>query len=235
MYRPEVDTLPPVAPSATLQTTARSVLPVTVPVNWKVPHESTVRVIGEMVMASGAVTVTVATSRLVESDALVATTWQVPAVEGAVYTPPVETLPQTEPSCTDQLTAELPRLVTAAVKVTVPPAVTLVLLGEITTDPAGGAVTVTDATPENLGRSVAHGPDVVAPGRGRRGVQPVLVDRSPARLVDLPGHGHVGAPADRSGELRRLAGGEVDRAGIDGHRDGLARGDAGGVDLRGTR
>ncbi len=77
-------------------------------------------------MAVGAaVTVTVAEALSVLSATLVAMTWKVPALDGAVYRPDPLMVPPAAPSCTDQLTAvDWPPLipVTEAVKFTVPPA-----------------------------------------------------------------------------------------------------------------
>src|SRR5689334_6853457 len=52
----------------------------------------------------GATTETVAEPDLLGSAALVATTWKVPAVPGAVYLPVASTVPPLLPSCTDQVT-----------------------------------------------------------------------------------------------------------------------------------
>ena len=55
------------------------------------------------------------------------------------------TLPQPLASWTRQVTAVLEALVTVAEKVAVPPAATVLVVGLIATDTAGGALTVTVA------------------------------------------------------------------------------------------
>ena len=81
--------LPPAAPSCTDQVTAPDcplTVPVTVAVKDMVPPGLTEALAGdtETLITGGAVTVTVATADRVGSATLVATTWKVPAVPGAV-------------------------------------------------------------------------------------------------------------------------------------------------------
>jgi hypothetical protein len=59
----------------------------------------------ETVMFGAGVTVTAAVALLDGSATLVATTWNVPAVPGAVYLPEPSMLPPLAPSSTDQLTS----------------------------------------------------------------------------------------------------------------------------------
>ena len=95
----------------------------------------------------GAVTVTVATAAFVVSAKLVATTWYVPAVAGAVYAPALVTMPPAAPSWTDQFTAWFVVLATVAVNEAEPPAVTVAAEGfTLTVMTGAGAVTVTVAT-----------------------------------------------------------------------------------------
>jgi len=94
------------------------------------------------------VTVTVAEPLSVLSATLVATTWKVPALAGAVYVPAPLMLPPAAPSWIDQLTAvDWPPLVpvTEAVKLTVPPAGVEAEPGATETVMSGAAVTVTVA------------------------------------------------------------------------------------------
>jgi hypothetical protein len=139
---------PPAAPSWTLHVTALFVVLATAAVNVRELHELVAAgdgVTDTLIGAGGAVTVTVAVARRVVSAWLVATTLQVPAAAGAVYTPAWVIVPQEVPP-TDQVTALLVVLVTVAVKVIVPPAATDGVVGAIDTAMAGGgAVTVTVA------------------------------------------------------------------------------------------
>jgi hypothetical protein len=80
VYSPLDETLPPVADHVT----AVLVEPVTVAVNCCVPFVRIDAEVGEIVTATGALTVTVADADLVVSAALVAFTVYVPAVAGAV-------------------------------------------------------------------------------------------------------------------------------------------------------
>jgi hypothetical protein len=88
----------------------------------------------------------VAVSLFDGSAALVATTWQVLAVDGAVYTPPCVTEPQPLASTIDQVTASLVVPATLAVNGTEPPTVTEVVCGETMTRMVGVVVTVTVAS-----------------------------------------------------------------------------------------
>src|SRR5882672_6073990 len=94
------------------------------------------------------VTLTVAVPLLVGFAMLVATTWYVPDVAGAVYPPEELTVPPAAPSCTDQVTAvDWPAVVpaTTAVNERVPPGVVSVACGETATDTPPPAATVTVA------------------------------------------------------------------------------------------
>lgn len=95
--------------------------------------------IGNLVVGSGAVTVTAAVALLVVSATLVALTWYVPAVEGAVYKPD-EAMEPPPASITVQVTAVLLAPVTVAVKVVLPPVNTVVDAGSMDM-PAGVTVT----------------------------------------------------------------------------------------------
>jgi hypothetical protein len=86
------------------------------------------------------VTVTVAVALFVESAALVATTWQVVADPGAVYTPPCVTDPQPEDSWIDQVTAVFDVPATDAMKVAVPRVATEVVWGATLTETADAPV-----------------------------------------------------------------------------------------------
>jgi hypothetical protein len=99
------------------------------------------------VTTGGAVTVTVAVSLFDGSALLVATTWQVRAVAGAVYTPACVTEPQPEVSRTDQVTAVSEVPVTVAPKVSDPPVETEAVRGAMVTATTGAGVTVTTAIP----------------------------------------------------------------------------------------
>jgi hypothetical protein len=91
-------------------------------------------------------TVTVAVDFAVVSATLVPMTWYVPAVEGAVYVPPLVIVPPALPSCTDHVTPWFELLLTVAEKVRVAPAAIDALEGVTDTATGGGAVTVTVAT-----------------------------------------------------------------------------------------
>ena len=98
-----------------------------------------------------AVTVTVDVARWVVSARLVATTWQTPAVPGAVYTPLDEIVPQPEVSWTTQLTVVSEAPVTEALKVSDPPGAMEVEEGEMLTPTLGVNTTDTVATPWTAG------------------------------------------------------------------------------------
>jgi hypothetical protein len=103
----------------------------------------------ETVITGVAVTWTTATAFLVESATLVAITWKVPVVVGAVYRPEASIAPPAAPSCTDQVTVvDCPGAapVTVAVKLSPPPGVVDALAGMIATTMFGTAVTSTVAT-----------------------------------------------------------------------------------------
>lgn len=91
VYKPADDTVPPVCAQVTA-----AVVPVTVAVNCRVPPGASVADVGEMVTETigTAVTVTVAVADFVLSARLVTVTVQVPGVDGAVYNPVRETVPQ---------------------------------------------------------------------------------------------------------------------------------------------
>src|SRR5512138_1149211 len=114
--------LPPSAPSCTDQLTAvdwPGSVPVTTAVNAIVPPGDVCATAGEMATAiAGRVTVTVALPDLVGSAALVAMTWNVPAIKGALYLPVASTLPPPL-SWTDQVTRVSLVFETVAVKVCV--------------------------------------------------------------------------------------------------------------------
>jgi hypothetical protein len=99
-------------------------------------------------------TLTVELSDRDGSATVVATTWNVPVPDGAVYRPPESMLPPAAPSCTDQVTAvdwPLTVPVTVAVKDIVPPGLTEALPGETETAITAEAVTVTVAVAEREG------------------------------------------------------------------------------------
>lgn len=143
VYTPAVEIVPPAAPSCTLQVTDLSVAPVTLAVNAIVVHASPAAGEGVTLTATGggaAVTVTVAVSERAPSARLVATTVQVAATAGAVYTPAVVIVPQPAPG-TDQVTEVSAAFVTVAVNATVPPAATDAVRGETATATGGGGAT----------------------------------------------------------------------------------------------
>ncbi|HQR30206.1 MAG TPA: hypothetical protein PLL32_07335 [Anaeromyxobacteraceae bacterium] len=119
--------------------------------DWLFPGWS-VTLFGLTVTATcvGAVTVIVAEALLVESATEVATTWKVPAPDGAVYAPADVTEPPDAPSRTDQVTRVTALPVTAAVNV-------LLVSGAIC---AAGGVTVT--TVEVAAPPGSDGPLLVA-------------------------------------------------------------------------
>jgi hypothetical protein len=128
--------------------------PVTVAAKARVLQASTAPGEGvtEMVTGGGgAVTVTVAVSLRVGSSTLLATTWHVAAVAGAVYTPAALTDPQPEASETDQVTAGFAAPATAAVKETVPPVETVAERGLTDTVTGALGVTVTTTTARFVG------------------------------------------------------------------------------------
>ncbi|HEY5055179.1 MAG TPA: hypothetical protein VII58_03415 [Acidobacteriaceae bacterium] len=96
---------------------------------------------GEMVMhrdgAVHGVTETVASASTLGSAALVAITWNVPTVLGAVYTPELAIDPPDAPSPTDHVTAELVVPFTLATKESDPRCATVTTDGEIATDTEG--------------------------------------------------------------------------------------------------
>jgi hypothetical protein len=99
---------------------------------------------GEMVMV---ITATDAPALLVGSATLVAVTVCPPAVDGAVYNPPVLTVPTVlfppfTPS-TDQVTAVFVVPVTVAVNCCVPPSATIAVVGEMVTVIVGGGGVIT--------------------------------------------------------------------------------------------
>jgi hypothetical protein len=110
---------------------------------------------GEIATATpGAETATIATSDLVGSATLVATTWKVPAVPGAVYVPVEFTVPPLA-SCTDHVTevawvAAAP--VTAAVNPIDPLGTTEGLWGLTVTDKPAGPCPL-QATKSTAGRT----------------------------------------------------------------------------------
>jgi hypothetical protein len=106
-----------------------------------VDHESVVGVgVG---VGLGALTVTAAVALFVGSAWLVAITWYVPAVDGAVYTPALVTEPPA-PSRTLHVTAWFALFATEAVNATVAPVETEAVIG-LTLTATGGADTVTVA------------------------------------------------------------------------------------------
>src|SRR5262249_29078975 len=115
-------------------------------------------------------TVTVAEALWLLSATLVAMTWKVPALAGAVYTPEPLMVPPGAPSWTDQLTAvdwPPPVPVTEAVKFTMPPVEVEAEPGAMETVMFGAALTLTVAVAlfEGSARLVAA-VGVVAGGSG---------------------------------------------------------------------
>ena len=106
VYRPPVETVPPVAD----QVTAVLLVPVTVAVNCCVPPVSSEADVG-LIPTETSATFMVAEADFVGSAALVAVTVNVPTVLGAVYSPLVETAPPVA----DQVTAVLLVPLTVAV------------------------------------------------------------------------------------------------------------------------
>src|SRR4051812_22601857 len=96
--------VPAAAPSCSDQVTAVFVSPVTDAENVCAAPGAMVATLGEIVTV-GPATATVALPDLELSATLVATTWKVPGVPGAVYVPLELTVPPAGPSCTDQVTA----------------------------------------------------------------------------------------------------------------------------------
>src|SRR5215813_5949975 len=145
VYVPVELTLPPPV-SCTDQVTAvdwPETVPETVALKVTLPPGVVLATVGEMATeitggGGGAVTVTVAVALLDGSATLVATTWNVPAVPGAVYLPLASTVPPPL-SWTVQVTAvdPLPALLTVAAKVVLPPVCTEALVGEMLTEIAG--------------------------------------------------------------------------------------------------
>jgi hypothetical protein len=101
VYWPFGVTDPPDAPSCTLQSTAGFRVKVTVSENARTPDGPRTSLVGEILTATGAVT-TVAVWLFVVSALLVATTWKVPKLPGAVYIPVEEMVPPAAPSAMDQ-------------------------------------------------------------------------------------------------------------------------------------
>ncbi len=146
---PALVTLPPALPSCTDQVTPWLELLLTVAAKVRLAPAAIDAFEGvtETATGGGAVTVTVARATFVVSTWLVATTWYVPAVVGAVYAPALVTVPPAAPSWTDQSTAWYEVLATAAVNEVVPPAVTVAADGFTLTEMIGaGAATATVAT-----------------------------------------------------------------------------------------
>jgi len=138
VYKPPVEMVPPVAD----QFTTVLLLPVTAAVNcWVAPVESDAEPGESDTATTGVLTVTVADADFVESAALVAVTLKVPAALGAVYRPPVETVPLVA----DQFTAVLLLPVTVALNCWVPLLNIEADTGEIVTATTGAALTVTFA------------------------------------------------------------------------------------------
>jgi hypothetical protein len=123
---------------------------VTIAENPSAPFGVTVPLPGATATAStrSAATVTTASEVRAGSATLVATTWYVPAVDGAVYMPAVVMVPPEGPSLTDQLTPWFAEPVTVEEKATVPHASTVEVAGPTETETTGatGATTVTVAT-----------------------------------------------------------------------------------------
>lgn len=116
--------------------------PVTVAVNCRVPPCVNVAVVGEI--RTGGLSVTVAVADLVVSATLVALTVTVccaDTVAGAVYSPPLLTVP-TPAGLIDHVTAVLARSVTVAVNCCVPPCPNVTVVGDMVTVPGGFKVTV---------------------------------------------------------------------------------------------
>jgi hypothetical protein len=105
-------------------------------------------------VGEGLDTVTTAVPLTVGDDTLVATTWYVPAVAGAVYAPEAEMLPPAAPSWTDQVHAVLLVPETAQVKVHDPPTTRLARLGLTDTVTTTAAVTVTVAVADRVGSAL---------------------------------------------------------------------------------
>jgi hypothetical protein len=135
VYRPEVETVPPVADHVT------EVLlePVTVAVNCCAAPVINDAEVGLIEIATGTATVTVADADFELSATLVAVTVYVPALPGAVYRPEIEIVP----AVADQVTAVLLLPVTVAVNCCVALVMSAADVGLI--DTATGAVTVTVA------------------------------------------------------------------------------------------
>ena len=135
-------TVPPVADQVTLVL----LLPVTLAVNCCVAPVISEAVVGEMETET-AVTVTVAEADLVVSATLVAVTVTLPAVAGAVKSPPVVMLP----ALAVQVTAGLLLPVTVAVNCCVAPVISEAVAGAMETETTTGAVTVTVAAADLVG------------------------------------------------------------------------------------
>jgi hypothetical protein len=99
-------------------------------------------------LPAGCDTTTGAVALLLESAALVATTWNVPTMVGAVYNPSAAMLPPAAPSCTAQVTAWFASGgLTLAVNCCVPPVWSIAVAGATVTEVTvadGFTVIVTD-------------------------------------------------------------------------------------------
>src|SRR5262249_32785890 len=156
-------------------------------------------------------TVTVAEALWLLSATLVAMTWKVPALAGAVYTPEPLMVPPGAPSWTDQLTAvdwPPPVPVTEAVKFTTPPVAVEAEAGAR----GNGDRDVRCRADVDRGRRAlrgvgeAGGGDVVGAGSSRSGVPPGTVDAAAARAF-LDGPGHLrGLTSAGAGDRRTEAG-----------------------------
>ncbi len=135
VYSPELVIDPPIDPSRIDHVTAVLVVPVTVETKESDAPWITTAYGGEMVMhrdgaAHGAM-VTVASASTLGSATLVAITWNVPTVLGAVYTPELAMVPPDVPSGTDHVTAEFVVPFTVATKESDPSCGTELVAGEM--------------------------------------------------------------------------------------------------------
>ena len=119
-------------------------VPLTVAAKLSVPPISVLAVAGVTLTEIGGVTVTVASAVREESAALVAMTWKVPAVPGAVYLPDPSTEPPPDSRTVQRTDCDCPAVVpcTAAVNWSEPPARTVAVAGETVTEIWGITVTV---------------------------------------------------------------------------------------------
>src|SRR5678816_107629 len=130
--------VPPPAPSWTDQVTpvdSPETVPLTVAAKLTEPRVWVLAVPGVTVTEIGGVTVTVASALREGSAALVATTWKVPVVPGAVYLPVASTDPPPASRTVQRTDCDCPGVVpcTVAVSWTEPPARTLAVAGEMVT------------------------------------------------------------------------------------------------------